>query len=43
MHIIVPHYAAGIGLTQNFELKILSLTYMPDQLVHYNLWYTLYG
>ena len=32
-------YTAGICLTQNFELKVLSLAYISDWLVHHNLWY----
>ena len=32
-------YTVDIGLTLNFGLKILWLTYMPDQLVYLNSWY----
>ena len=29
-------YTAGISLTQNLELIILRLGYIPDRLVHHN-------
>ena len=35
-------YIATIGKTQNFELKILWSIYIPDRLVHYNLWFSIF-
>ena len=35
-------YIAGIGLAQNFELKILRSIYMPDWLVHRDIYIYIY-